>query len=229
MRVGITLPQFRQDAGPALELARRAEALGIDGVFVFDHLWAIGNPEGPALSAFPLLGALGATLERAAIGTLVARVGMVPDAMLVNQFQTLERIVGRDRLIAGIGTGDRISAEENLAFGLEYPSADERRAAVARVGAMLSERGIEVWVGDGAAPTRKVAVDGGHVLNLWQRPVEGVAEAASTGVAVSWGGEVDRAEPEAHMRRLREAGATWAVASFSPDVEKLAEAAAALR
>ena len=197
-------------------------------MFVFDHLWAIGNPEGPALSAFPLLGALGATLRRAAIGTLVARVGMVPDAMLVNQFQTLERIVGRERLIAGIGTGDRISAEENLAFGLDYPPADDRRAAVSRVGAALRDRGIEVWIGDGAAPTRKVAVEGGHVLNLWQRPVEAVAEVSSAGAAVSWGGEIDRGDPEDHLRRLQEAGATWAVASFSPDVERIAQAAAAV-
>ena len=229
MRVGITLPQFRNDPGPALALARRAEELGLDGVFVFDHLWSIGNPEGPALSAFPLLGALGASLQRATIGTLVARVGMVSDAMLVNQFQTLERIVGRERLIAGIGTGDSISAAENVAFGLDYPPADDRRAAVGRVGAMLQERGITVWVGDGAAPTRKVAFDGGHVLNLWQRPVEAVAEVATAGAAVSWGGEIDRDEPEVHLKRLRDAGATWAVASFSPDVEKLAKAAAALR
>ena len=229
MRVGITLPHCRTAAEPALALARRAEELGLDGVVVFDHLWAIGNPEGPALSAFPLLGALGATLQRATIGTLVARVGMVPDAMLVNQFQTLERVVGADRLIAGIGTGDRISAEENLTFGLEYPPADERRAAVANVGALLKARNITVWVGDGAAPTRKIAIDGKHVLNLWQRPVEAVAGVASAGAAVSWGGEVDREEPEVHLRRLQDAGATWAVASFSPDVERLAEAAAALR
>lgn len=229
MRVGITLPQFRRDPEPALALARRAEELGLDGVFVFDHLWAIGNPDAPALSAFPLLGALGAVLDRAVIGTLVARVGMVPDAMLVNQFQTLERIVGRERLIAGIGTGDRISAEENLAFGLDYPSADDRRAAVARVGGELRDRGVEVWIGDGAAPTRKVAVDGGHVLNLWHRTVEAVAEVAAAGVAVSWGGEVDREQPEVHLRQLRDVGATWAVASFNPDVETIAEAAAAVR
>ena len=58
MRVGITLPQFRDEADSALDAARRAEALGIDGVFCFDHLWPMGQPGRPALSSGPLLGAL---------------------------------------------------------------------------------------------------------------------------------------------------------------------------
>ena len=43
----------------------RAEALGLDGVFVFDHLWPIGNPDGVgAARATPLLGALAAETTR---------------------------------------------------------------------------------------------------------------------------------------------------------------------
>lgn len=211
-----------------MERARLAEDLGLDGVFVFDHLWAIGNPDGPALAAFPLLGALGGALDRVVIGTLVARVGLVPDAMLVNQFQTLERIVGNDRLVAGIGTGDRLSAAENEAYGIPFARADDRRAAMAAVGVALRERGFEVWIGGGGPATRQVAFEGGHVLNLWQAPVEAVAAVAASGHAVSWGGEVDPSDPAGHLSRLREAGATWAVASFNPDLHALAEAAQAL-
>ena len=43
MRIGVTLPSFRDDAS-AVDAARQAERLGLDGVFVFDHLWPIGQP-----------------------------------------------------------------------------------------------------------------------------------------------------------------------------------------
>ncbi len=60
VKIGITLPQFRDEADTALEAARRAEELGFDGVFCFDHLWPMGRPDRPALSSAPLLGALAA-------------------------------------------------------------------------------------------------------------------------------------------------------------------------
>ena len=53
VRIGVTLPSFREDAS-AVDAAILAERLGLDGVFVFDHLWPIGQPDRPALSAMPL-------------------------------------------------------------------------------------------------------------------------------------------------------------------------------
>jgi alkanesulfonate monooxygenase SsuD/methylene tetrahydromethanopterin reductase-like flavin-dependent oxidoreductase (luciferase family) len=61
VKVGITLPQFEDSAGPALAAAREAERLGIDGVFCFDHLWPIGKPGRPVISSVPLLGAVAAS------------------------------------------------------------------------------------------------------------------------------------------------------------------------
>src|SRR5204862_6311366 len=107
LNVGITLPQFREEAGPALEVARSAEAAGLDGVFVFDHLWPLGRPDRPALHSTTLLGALAAETSRVTLGTLVARVGLVPNAVLVHALVTLHRIAGDGRFIAGLGTGDR--------------------------------------------------------------------------------------------------------------------------
>ena len=73
MRVGVTLPQFRHDAEAAIAVARRAEAVGIDGVFVFDHLWPLGQRMRPALHSLTLLGALAAETETVSMGPLVAR------------------------------------------------------------------------------------------------------------------------------------------------------------
>ena len=122
MQVGITLPQFRDEADSALEAARRAEDLGIDGVFCFDHLWPMGQPGRPALSSGPLLGALAASTSTIAVGTLVARIGLLPDDVLVAVLSSLASMSG-GRLIAGIGTGDHLSRAENEAYGIPFEPA----------------------------------------------------------------------------------------------------------
>ncbi|MGI8983891.1 MAG: LLM class flavin-dependent oxidoreductase, partial [Acidimicrobiales bacterium] len=161
MKVGVTLPQFRHDAEAAVGVARRAEAAGLDGVFVFDHLWPIGQRMRPALHSLTLLGALAAETGRVALGTLVARVGLVPDAVLVHGLVTLHRMTGH-RLIAALGTGDSLNREENEAYGLPFAPVAERLASVAdcwrglraagtpnRVGGRLPEGG-EVGATNGA-------------------------------------------------------------------------------
>ena len=48
MKLGILLPLFRTDIADARAAAAEAEAVGLDGVFAYDHLWPIGHPERPA-------------------------------------------------------------------------------------------------------------------------------------------------------------------------------------
>lgn len=210
MKLGVTLPQFRTGAHPSLRAAGCAEELGFDGVFVFDHLWAIGKPGSPAVAAFPLLGALSTTVSAIAVGTLVARIGLVPDAVLVNQFRTVHDIVG-DRLIAGVGTGDRLSAAENVAYGIAYPSSVERRRRLGQVCEALRGHGITTWVGGVAEPTRRVAVAHADALNLWE--VDAGVVAAERRLPVTWGGALGTgaAEMASGLAALRAAGATWAV------------------
>lgn len=190
MRVGITLPQFRDDAEPALAVARHAEKAGLDGVFVFDHLWPLGAPERPALHSLVLLGALAAETERAVLGTLVSRVGLFPDAVLVHAFESLHRMVG-DRLVAGLGTGDSHNKAENLAYGIPFPPKRERLARLERCLVELSARGITAWAGGLSGEVRDVAVRTGAAWNLWG---VGIGEVASRGAGVAggvtWGGQV---------------------------------------
>ena len=127
-------------------------------MFVFDHLWPMGAPERPALSAFPVLGAVAAATDRVCFGPLVARVGLVPDEVLVAELLSLAHMAP-GRLIAGLGTGDSKSAAENLAFGIPFDPADERRLALAPVRTHLRARGVPVWVGGGRAATAELAVD----------------------------------------------------------------------
>jgi hypothetical protein len=230
MKVGITLPQFRDDADTALEAARRAEALGIDGVFCFDHLWPMGQPGRPALASGPLLGALAASTSTIRLGSLVARVGLVPDDVLVAVVASVSAI-SDGRFIAGIGTGDRLSRAENVAFGLPFEPADERRARLAAVASAVNDLGIPVWVGGGLPKTVAVARLLGAAVNLWEAAPLQVAELVASGMEVTWGGPIGgtAAVAAARLGELAAAGATWAVCAWPDSLETVAEAAAAVR
>ncbi|HUR23560.1 MAG TPA: LLM class flavin-dependent oxidoreductase [Acidimicrobiales bacterium] len=236
--MGITVPQFRDGPGPALEVARLAEESGLDGVFVFDHLWPLRQPERPALHGPTLLGAIAAETARVAVGTLVARVGLVPDAVLVHQMATIQRIAGA-RLIAGIGIGDRLSRPENEAYGVIFPPASERRVALAGVCRSLRALGIEVWVGGRTPATVAIGRREAGVVNLWQAPLDEVAaEAAVDDTEVTWGGQIDLStrwgsEVAELLAPLAEAGASWAVlapvgASWPEAVEAVSRGRVAL-
>ena len=54
MNVGVLLPTFRDSAHDALATAAEAASHSLDGVFAYDHLWPMGQPERPALAPFPV-------------------------------------------------------------------------------------------------------------------------------------------------------------------------------
>lgn len=230
MKIGVTLPQFSDQAGPAIEAARRAEELGLDGVFCFDHLWPMGQPDRPALSSAPLLGAVSGATSSIAVGTLVARIELVPDDVLVAVFSSLSSISG-GRVIAGIGPGDSLTRDENQAFGIPFESADVRRARVATVGAAVQARGIPVWIGGGHDKTVQVARELGAAVNLWEGETTRLAELSESGVEVTWGGPLPGSVDQAvrHLSDIAAAGATWAVWAWPGSLDVAAEAADLVR
>ncbi|MDQ4090588.1 MAG: LLM class flavin-dependent oxidoreductase [Actinomycetota bacterium] len=259
MLVGVTLPQFRHDAEAAVEVAQRAEAAGLDGVFVFDHLWPIGQRMRPALHSTTLLGALAVETERVTLGTLVARVGLVPNAVLVHSLVSLHRMVG-GRLIAALGTGDSLNREENEAYGVPFAPVGDRVAALVDCCRRLRSAGVTTWVGGRSAVVREVAAAEADGWNGWGIDADTFAAQAPSGPEPTWGGQVligrTRAEADAklrahgarpglvsgtvddlraHLDALAAAGATWAVCApldvgTDPGaVEMLSEAAAVYR
>ncbi len=223
LRVGVTLPSFRDDT-EALAAACRAEALGLDGVFVFDHLWPLGKPDRPAIACFPLLGAVAAVTKHVVLGPLVARVGLVPDDVLMAQFVSLDHMAPR-RVVAGIGTGDSMSAPENRAFGIDFAPAAGRRRSLDRCARALSGIGVPVWVGGRSESTIAVALAAGAAVNLWEASPAEVAAHARRG-EVTWAGPVPEDAPSigAHLRAMDEAGASWAVCAWPASLEAVVEA-----
>ncbi len=226
MKVGVTLPQFVDHGSVALTAAVQGEKLGLDGLFCFDHVWPIGQRGRPAISMPPLLGAVAAVTSTIHIGSLVARIGLVPDAVLVDTFVSLEQISG-GRFIAGVGTGDSLSRQENDAYGVPFESADRRRTSLAAVARAVRARGIPTWVGGGRPSTTDLSIEVGAAVNLWEETAVRVAELTGAGYEVTWGGPV-RGDPSAvseQLRQLAEAGATWAVCVWPESLEAVAEGA----
>jgi len=172
-----------------------------------------------------------------ALGPLVARVGLVPDAVLVHGLVSLHRMVG-DRLIAGLGTGDSLNREENEAYGIPFRPVAERPPTHVVTPADRSCRQQVTTDARRSVAVRRAAAEADG-WNGWGTDVDTFA-ADTTGVppgrALTWGGQVligrTRAEADAklrahggrpglvagtpddlvgHLRGLAGAGATWAI------------------
>jgi alkanesulfonate monooxygenase SsuD/methylene tetrahydromethanopterin reductase-like flavin-dependent oxidoreductase (luciferase family) len=108
MKVGVQLPEVEWEVtwSDYVAMARRAEAIGLDSIWVGDHLLyrdGVRPPRGP-WEAWTLLGALAAVTERVELGPMVASTGFHSPAMLAKKAATVEQISG-GRLILGLGAG----------------------------------------------------------------------------------------------------------------------------
>jgi alkanesulfonate monooxygenase SsuD/methylene tetrahydromethanopterin reductase-like flavin-dependent oxidoreductase (luciferase family) len=180
-RFGVTLPQFRDDVGPLLAVARAAEDAGLDGVFVFDHLFRLasdGTPR-PALEMAATIGAVAAETDRLTIGTLVARVPLRPSAVLAAVFETARRIAG-DRIVAGLGVGDHESRPEHEQFGPPYESVASRVARLGEAITAVRAVGVPVWVGGRHPDVVALALEQADGWNRWGGDAAEVAAAMAT-------------------------------------------------
>lgn len=227
MRIGVLIPSFASTPDRAIEATIEAERAGLHGAFAYCHLWPMGHPGRPAISPYPLLGLLAGRTERIELGTLVARVGLESESALLGELLGLDALAP-GRFIAGLGTGDQKSAAENLAYGVPFEPAAERRAILSRVAQALRAEGVTTWIGGGSPRTNEIARELGCPLNLWDRSTEVLGTAARSG-PVTWGGLLPRAAPEAahHLATLHATGATWAIYTWPGSVAPILAAAAA--
>jgi probable F420-dependent oxidoreductase len=125
-RVGVQLPEVerRVDWPELITMARTAEDVGFDSLWLGDHLvydLPGGVTRGP-WEVWTSLAALAAVTERVELGPLVASAGFHAPAMLAKQAATVDAISG-GRLIVGLGAG--WNEREYRAFGFPF----DRRVA----------------------------------------------------------------------------------------------------
>jgi len=140
-------------------------------------------------------------------------------------------------VIAGLGTGDHLSASENRAYGVAFGLAEDRRDAVAHCSRSLRRADLTVWVGGLARRTVEVAETTGAAVNFWQSSPQRVAEQA-TRSEVTWAGmarpdgeseELDAGQLVDFVGPFVHAGASWVVLGWPVRLDELGAAAETLR
>jgi len=117
-RVGLALPLAAPDAQATapLELARRAEAAGVDSVWVIDRVVF------DCFEPLTTLAAVAAATQRVRLGTSVLLGALRPPTLLAKTLATLDQLSG-GRLIVGLGAGTRADDFE----AVEVPHAGRGR------------------------------------------------------------------------------------------------------
>ena len=124
MRFGLDVSQHQLTFDEILERVRFAEETGFEGVWIFDHFTALyGDPEGPCLEAWTLLGALAAATERIRLGPLVTGITHRHPSVLTTEIVTVDH-VSRGRVDAGLGAA--WNENEHKSLGIPFPNAKER-------------------------------------------------------------------------------------------------------
>jgi probable F420-dependent oxidoreductase len=128
-------------------MARRAEEIGFDAVWVFDHLF---NPvelapesnfsggiyhnhaDMPYYDALTTLAVVAGATSRIRLGTRVLIAAYRNPVLVAKQFGTLAALAGPDRVILGVGAGWMYEefASLDIAFGERFARLDEHVAVV---------------------------------------------------------------------------------------------------
>lgn len=127
LKVGVQLPEVEREVRWAelREMARLAERIGLDSVWIGDHLLytAPGQPPRSPWEAWSTLAALAEATERIEFGPLVAATGFHSPAMLAKKAATIDEI-SNGRFILGLGAG--WNKPDYTAFGFPYDKRASR-------------------------------------------------------------------------------------------------------
>jgi probable F420-dependent oxidoreductase len=108
-----------------LAMARAAEDVGFDAVWVSDHV-GFGDPDGEwsgAWESWTLLAALAALTDRVQLGTYVLAVPLRNPALLAKMAETLDEVSG-GRVILGLGAG--WNEPEFRSYGIPFDDRFDR-------------------------------------------------------------------------------------------------------
>ncbi len=109
-----------------MAVARQAEQLGFESIWLFDHFHTIPRPTDEiTFESFTSLSALAAVTERVRLGHIVICTAFRNPALTAKMISTMDTISG-GRMELGIGAGWK--RDEWLAYGYGFPETPERLA-----------------------------------------------------------------------------------------------------
>ena len=128
-KIGLLLPQAEGMRGPGVrgwgavsDMARVAEDVGFDSLWLVDHLlYLLDGEDEPRgyWEVWSLLSALAAVTTRVELGTLVLAMGWRNPALLAKMADTVEEI-SNGRLILGLGSGYHRFEYDKFGFPFDY-------------------------------------------------------------------------------------------------------------
>jgi alkanesulfonate monooxygenase SsuD/methylene tetrahydromethanopterin reductase-like flavin-dependent oxidoreductase (luciferase family) len=125
LKLGVLLWNQATDWPPYLAAARRADELGYEHVWAWDHLYAIfGDPYQPIFEGWASLAALGAATTRVRLGLLVGANTFRNPGLTAKLATTLDHISGGRAIL---GLGGAWMEPEHTAYGIEFGSGFGQR------------------------------------------------------------------------------------------------------
>ncbi|HSL34567.1 MAG TPA: LLM class flavin-dependent oxidoreductase [Candidatus Limnocylindrales bacterium] len=147
VRLGVNLWSQASDWPTFLEAARRAETLGYDHLWTWDHVYAIfGDPYQPVFEGYTALAALAQATHRIRLGLFVAANTFRNPGVAVKALTTIDHVSGGRAIM---GMGGAWFEKEHSAFGIDFGDGFGQRLD---------------WLAEAVSATRTL-LDGGEVTS----------------------------------------------------------------